>query len=320
MSRVLLGLISAVLVFAVSGCAGLAAGAESGSAAKSGKQARAQQPKPTKPPIRIGDLLGTDGRLTVLILGSDARDGVIGARTDAIIVATINPKSGKVAMVSLPRDTVNVPIAPGRTYSGRINSLFWEYERSTGKAKTALKKTKKAMAYAFGTEIDYYALVEFDGLVRLINRIGGIDVRLKEALSDPTMHLGKKGLRLKAGKRHLDGKTALAFSRTRHSDSDYGRSRRQQQVLTAAAAKVRERGSDKLSALVDIARKKIITDMPLRAAPALLELAGVARLHNVKSVVLEPGRWARQLPGTYVITPRVAEVHKLFDRFFKPVG
>jgi len=321
MSRVLLGLISAVLVFAVSGCAGLAAGAESGSGAKGGKQTKAEQPtpKPTKPPIHIGDLLGTDGRLTVLILGSDAREGVIGARTDAIIVATINPKSGKVAMVSLPRDTVNVPIAPGRTYSGRINSLFGEYKRSTGKTRPALKKTKKALAYAFGTEIDYFALVEFDGLARLINRIGGIDVRLKEALVDPTMHLGKNGLKLKAGKRHLDGKTALAFSRTRHSDSDYHRSRRQHQVLTAAAAKVRRRGADKLPTLVEVARKKIVTDMPLRAAPALFELAGVAQLDNVKTVVLEPGRWARQLPGTYVITPRVAEVHKAFDRLFKPV-
>ena len=171
------------------------------------KQAKARQatPEPTKPPIRIEDLLGTDGRLTVLILGSDARDGVIGARTDAILVGTINPVDGKIAMVSLPRDTVNVPIAPGQAYSGRINSLFWEFERSMGKTKPALKKTKQALAYAFGTEIDYYALVEFDGLVRLVNSIGGIEVTLDKALVDPTLHLGNNGLKLKAGRRELDG-------------------------------------------------------------------------------------------------------------------
>jgi LCP family protein required for cell wall assembly len=325
MSRVLLGLISAILVFAVSGCAGLAAGVEDGSktgkTGKGGKTAKVEKPKPTptKPPLKIADLVGSDGRLTVLILGSDARDNVIGQRTDTIIVVTIDPGTGRVAMVSLPRDTVNVPIAPGKAYQGRINSLFWEYERSTGKAKTALKKTKNALAYAFDTEIDYYALVEFTGLVRLINSIGGIDVTLDEALIDPTMHLGKRGLRLKAGERHLDGKKALAFSRSRHSDSDYDRSRRQQQVLAATAARIRARGITALPALVELVREKVVTDMPVRAAPALLELAGTAKLGSPKSVVLAPGRWARQLPGSYTITPRVLEVQTMFDRVFKPV-
>ena len=319
MSRVLLGLISAILVFVASGCAGLAAGAQD-EARDSARLAKAKPaPEPTKSPVRVADLLGSDGRLTVLILGSDYREGIIGARTDAIIVATINPVSGKVAMVSLPRDTVNVPIAPGKAYPGRINSLFWEYERKLGKAKPALKRVKKELAYAFDTEIDYYAMIEFDGLVRLINTIGGIDVTLAEKLVDKSMHLGDKGLKLRKGERHLDGKTALAFSRSRHTSTDYDRSRRQQQVLTASATKVRKRGLDQLANLVEAARSKIVTDMPYRAAPALLELAGKADLAKVKSVVLEPGRYARELPGTYTITPRVLEVQKLFDRVFKPV-
>jgi len=322
MSRVLLGLISAILVFALSGCAGLAAGAEGEAGARNGaKKAKVEQPtpKPTKPPIKLEDLLGSDGRLTLLILGTDAREGIIGHRTDAIIVATIDPGSGKVAMVSLPRDTVNVPIAPGEAYSGRINSLFWEYERATGKTKEALRKTKGAFAYAFGTEIDYYAMVDFNGLVRLINSIGGIDVTLDEPLIDPTMHLGNKGLKLKAGTRHLDGKTALAYSRSRHSDSDYDRSRRQQQVIAAAAEKVRSRGLSALPALVELTRKKVVTDVPLRSAPALYELAMGAKLKSPKSIVLAPGRWARPLAGTYTIAPRVLEVQKMFDRVFKPL-
>ena len=89
--------------------------------------------------------------------------------------------------------------------------------------------------------------------------------------------------------------------------------------MTATAEKVRKRGGDQLAALVDVAQKKIVTDLPLRAAPALLELAAVADLDKVKSVVLEPGRYARELPGTYTITPRVLEVQKLIDRIMKPV-
>jgi polyisoprenyl-teichoic acid--peptidoglycan teichoic acid transferase len=326
MSRILLGPISAVLVLALSGCAGLTAGAANEPDADGGRQAatssRAQKPtpEPTKPPLELADLLGSDGRLTVLILGSDARESVIGARTDTIIVATIDPTSGKVAMVSLPRDTVNVPIAPGQVYPGRINSLFWEFERASGKTGAALKKTKQALAYAFDIEIDYYALLEFDGLVRLVNGVGGVNVTLDEPLIDASMRLGGKGLRLKAGAHLLDGKTALAYARSRHSDSDYERSTRQQQVIAAAAEKVRSRGIGALPSLVEVARKKIVTDIPLRAAPALYQLVMGAKLASPKSVVLAPNRWARQLPGSYTITPRVPEVRKMFDRVFKPVN
>jgi LCP family protein required for cell wall assembly len=322
MSRVLLGLISAVLVLVVSGCGGLAAGAGDESDADRARPAktpsRAQQPtpEPTKPPLEVTDLLGTDGRLTVLILGSDAREGVVGSRTDTIIVASIDPGSGKVAMVSLPRDTVNVPIAPGNAYTGRINGLFGEFERATGKTREALKKMKEALAYAFDIEIDYYAMVEFDGLIRLVNGIGGVAVTLDEPLIDSSMRLGSKGLKLKAGKRVLDGKTALAFSRSRHSDSDYERASRQQQVIAAAAEKVRSRGLGALPALVELVSRKSATDIPLRAAPALFGLAMQAKLASPKSIVLAPGRWARELPGTYTITPRVLEVQKMFDRVF----
>jgi polyisoprenyl-teichoic acid--peptidoglycan teichoic acid transferase len=327
MSRVWLALISVVLCLVVAGCAGLAAGAEEGSAKQQDQQAKPKRtpaptptPEPTKPPLGVADLVGSDGRLTVLILGSDQRDGLAGERTDAIITASIDPSTGKVAMVSLPRDTINVPIAPGKAYAGRINALFGDFHRSSGKQKVALKKTTEALAYAFGTEIDYYVLVDFDGLVRLINSIGGIDVKLKDSLVDPSMHIGKKGLKLKKGNRHLDGKTVLAFSRSRHSDSDYQRAARQQQVIAAAADKVRNRGAKYLPSLVELAQHKVVTDLPLRAAPALLELAGGARLASPKSIVLAPGRWARIVPGTYTISPRVLEVQKMFAKVFNAVG
>ncbi len=320
MSRALLALAFTLLALIAAGCSEPAADSRRDQGSGGGRQAVVDPtPEPTKPPLRVEDLLGEDGRLTVLVLGSDYRDGVIGSRTDAIIVASIDPRSGKVAMVSLPRDTVNVPIAPGQVYGGRINSLFGEYERASGKPKAALKKVKRDLSYAFGVEIDYYTMVEFDGLIRLVNSIGGVDVTLKETLVDPTIHVGQNGLRLKAGQRELDGKRALAFSRSRHADSDYGRSRRQHQVLTAAAAKVRQRGADQLPALVDVARKKVMTDLPLRAAPALLTLAASAKLDDVKSVVLEPDRYARQLAGSYTIVPKVLEQQKLFDRLMKPV-
>lgn len=322
MSRVPLGLVSAALCLVLSACSGLATGpgeqtaprqVAKGAPAGGAAPAAVPTPAPTKPPPQLSDLLGADGRLTVLILGSDVRKNIIGERTDTIIVASIDPATGKVSLISLPRDTVNVPIAPGRAYPGRINGLYGELQRSTGKKK-ALSKTREALAYAFGTEIDYYALVDFSGLVRLIDSIGGVQVTLDEALIDPTMHLDSRGLRLKAGTHRLSGKEALAYARSRHTSDDYDRSRRQQQVIVAAAEQVRRRGVSALPALAELVRKKTITDLPLRAAPVLLELAAKADLATPRSIVLEPVRWARELPGSYTITPRVLEIQKLFDR------
>jgi LCP family protein required for cell wall assembly len=324
MSRARLGLICAALSFALSACSGLAAGQGEGTRTGPPREAAPRStpqptPEPTKPPPSVAELAGDDGRLTVLILGSDVRKGIIGERTDAIIVATIDPATGKVAMVSLPRDTVNVPIAPGVAYPDRINSLYFDLQQQTDKPRSALVKLKEALAYAFDTQIDHYVLVDFDGLVKLIDGIGGIEVALDEELIDPSMHLGPRGLRLRAGTPRLTGKEALAFARSRHTDSDYDRSRRQQQVIVAAAEKVRQRGLAALPVLVELARKKVLTDIPLRAAPALLELAGRADLVEPKGIVLEPVRWARILPATYTISPRILEVQKLFDRLFGPL-
>lgn len=316
MTRAALGLICAALLVVVTGCSGMVSGADSTPPPRERKARPTPTPAPTKPPLRVADLVGKDGRLTVLLLGSDRRKNIVGERTDAIIVVSVDPKSGKVAMVSLPRDTVNVPTAPGRVYAGRINALYFTLQAGKGKRKAALNKLRDTLAYAFDTEIDYYALVDFEGVVRLVQTIGGVTVKLDEPLIDPSMHIGKRGLRLKAGRQTLDGQHALAFTRSRHTSSDYDRSRRQHQVLDGAAERVVGQGADLLPALAKTVRKHVVTDLPLRAAPALLELAGQVDLAKVRSIVLEPPRWARQVPGTYTIAPRVAEVQKLFDRLF----
>ena len=322
-----LGLILISALVALAGCSGLGAFIpEETSRPRAGRDPVAPDPTATPTPRgpQLGDLLGTDGRLTILILGSDVRKGIIGERMDAIIVATVHPRTGKVALVSLPRDTASVPIGPGQSYAGRINGLFWELERSTGKRKVALRRTREALEYAFGVEIDYAALVDFKGLVRLIDGIGGIQLTLKEPFVDLTMHIGRKagkrGLRLKAGTRRLDGKTALAYARSRHTDSDYGRSRRQHEVLVAAAAGVRQRGVAALPDLVRLAGRHLLTDLPLEAAPVLLELAARADLEAPRSMVLEPGRYARPGSVLYTIVPKVVEVRKMFARVFGPIG
>jgi LCP family protein required for cell wall assembly len=257
----------------------------------------------------------------VLILGSDKRKKIVGERTDTMIMATLDPQSGNVAMVSLPRDTVDVPIAKNKAYRDRINTLYWSFLQSSGKKKlVALKKTRQAFEFAFDTEIDYSALVDFKGLIRLVNAIGGVDVKVKDSVVDPSMEVGKKKtFRIRKGERTLDGKTALAFSRSRHTTSDYDRSRRQQEVLAAAVDKVRDAGLEALPALVAKVQKYVVTDVPLSAAPAMLQLAKSAGLMSAKNMVLEPGKFARSGSILYTIVPNIGVVRAMMNKSFGPV-
>lgn len=281
-------------------------------------------PRPTAMPEIAGfaEIAGSDGRLTILVLGSDARRNLTGERTDAILVATIDPGSGRVAMASLPRDTVNVPIGPGRTFASpnRINGLLQAFELDGAERAEALRKVRKAVAYAFDIEIDGYVLIGFRGLERLVDRIGGVTVTLDAPLVDPTMHLTKRGLRLKAGANALAGNEALAFSRTRHSDSDYQRTARQQQLIAAIGRKVVENGPAALPALAEYALTQVETDLPLSALPVLAELGARARWKTYRGVVLGPTAFAGPGPLLYTIALRLDPVRATMDRLFGPVG
>jgi len=272
------------------------------------------------PPIAGFDAIsGSDGRLTILLLGSDARGKVVGERTDAIMVMTIDASTGRVSMAGLPRDTVNVPIGDGEVYASRITGLLQSYQLGGSGRKEALRKVTRAMAYAFDIEIDAYVLIGFIGVRRLIDQIGGVDVFLDRPLWDSTMHVTKKGLKLQAGANHLDGGRALAFARTRYTDSDYQRAARQQQLLIAVATKVLDNGPDALPALAELGLRHVETDLSLDALPVLTELAGRARLRAYKSVVLGPSQYAGAGPEPYTIELQLDAVRAMFDRLFGPV-
>jgi anionic cell wall polymer biosynthesis LytR-Cps2A-Psr (LCP) family protein len=191
--------------------------------------------------------------------------------------------------------------------------------RAGANRREAIRRFEGALEFAFRVEIDHYVLVDFEDVKRLIDAVGGVVVRLDEPLVDPTMHVTRRGLRLKAGRRHLDGATALAFSRSRHSDSDYERSRRQHQVLAATAKRVLERGLAALPALAELAIGRVETDIPLDAAPALFELARRADLRRPKSVVLAPSAFAAPGPIVYTTVLRLEAVRRMFDRAFRPI-
>jgi len=130
--------------------------------------------------------------------------------------------------------------------------------------------------------IDGYAKVDMDDFQSLVDAVDGIDVNPDKALDDP-----KIGLKLDAGKQHLDGATALKYVRSR-VDTDYGRAARQQEVILALVAKLVDPKTDvDLLSLLD-GLKSLDTDLPLEKLPTLVEIARRANGADATRQVIKP--------------------------------
>jgi polyisoprenyl-teichoic acid--peptidoglycan teichoic acid transferase len=242
-------------------------------------------------------LLGSDGRFTILLLGSDYRPAHPGNRTDAIMVVSLDPATGKVAAFSVPRDTSYFPLPGGGTFAAKVNGLYQHLLVSTSNGNAAMKN---AVGKAFNIEIDDMAFIGFAGVRQLINAIGGVDVTLDHAYYDPEYWVNShhQGWGLPAGTSHLNGDRALIFARSRKGDNDFERTRRQQLLVMAALEKVRHLGPDRLPALLRVAASTVRTDLPLAQAVALFQLIATADLDHAKRAVFGPRAYAESTGGT----------------------
>lgn len=215
-------------------------------------------PTPNAPPARAP--------VTVLLLGSDQRpDETDPARTDAIIVARIDPQRQRVALLSLPRDLwVTIP-GYGET---RINAAHvWGeiYKDPAG----GIGLAQKTVSNLLNIPIDYTVYINFQGFIGAIDALGGVPVDVEKELYDdhfPTMDYGYTVAHFLPGRQQMDGETALMYSRIRHPDSDFARMRRQQAVLIGVLTSLREHNVlQNLQQLEDVTsalRDYVKTDLP----------------------------------------------------------
>lgn len=159
---------------------------------------------------------------------------------DTIIVASYNPKLHTVTMLSLPRDLI--VMAEGDTV-GKINSVMSRAFNHNGHdinlaAQTLSKKLEKIT----GLTIPYYALIDFDGFIKLVDVVGWVDIDVPQHFLDMKYPVDRNGefeiFELPQWMNHLNWYNALKYARSRHSTSDFSRSRRQQQVIKAIIDKV----------------------------------------------------------------------------------
>ncbi len=260
-------------------------------------------PSPTAAPTPSGPdtLLGSDGRFTILLLGSDYRPSNPGNRTDAMMVVSVDPVSGDTAAFSVPRDTWGFPLPTRGSYGAKVNELFEELESRNGKGEDGIKR---AFARAFSIEVDHYALIGFNGVRKLVDAVGGVDVTLDRPYRDPYYWVSprKRGFSLPAGTSHLDGDEALVFARSRKGDNDFGRARRQQILVAAALDKVRDRGLANLPRLLRVADEYVRTDLPLERLPDLVSIVDRAKTGRARQTVFGPSRYATpRSDGSFVL-------------------
>lgn len=164
-----------------------------------------------------------------LLLGIDTRDGEI-SRTDTIMVLSKNKNTGEFKLVSFMRD-IYADIPGYQNY--KINTAYYLGEKeSEGNGVNLLKDTLNEM---FGIPIHHYAIVDFKSFESLIDIIApeGIEIDVEKNMSKEI------GVSLKKGLHHLNGKELLGYARFRKdAEGDFGRVRRQQQVINAVKEQV----------------------------------------------------------------------------------
>ena len=234
-------------------------------------------PSPTPIPLDQA-MLGR--RFTVLVVGADSNSARQArgedVNTDALMVVSVSADKARIAMMSLPRDTVDIPMPDGSIYHGKVNGIA---------QKLGIEALRGAMATLIGQPIDRYIRVDMDDFAWMVDAVGGIDVEVETRISDSQVHLF-----LEPGPAHLDGAQALAFSRTR-ADSDYRRGGRQQQVLVALARKWLDPGLAGLMASVRLLGS-LQTDITLEELPTLLEIGRRSASAEVSGIVLQPPRFS----------------------------
>lgn len=178
--------------------------------------------------------------ITIVVLGSDQRPDWRHWNTDVIQYVVIYPDIPSVSILSIPRDLyVYVP----NFHMMRINQadMYGELHGHDGGGLGLLNQT---MLYNLGITADYYVKVNFEGLIEIVNIMGGIDVPVHCYVEDYWPYPNEDGsysrFALEPGLRHLDGREALWYSRTRKTTSVFDRERRQQQVLEALWRKAKE--------------------------------------------------------------------------------
>ena len=197
--------------------------------------------------------------LRILVMGLDENwtekdiEYTAGARTDTLLGVNVDLSSKQISVLSIPRDLwVYIP----KSGYAKINEAFGD---------GGPQRVESTIVKDFQTPpFDYYIVLKIDATKNIVNALGGLDVNVEKDMDyDDTW--GHLHIHLKKGLQHLDGEQAVGYVRFRHDpEGDFGRMRRQRQVISILAKRLRDPDiALHLPALLGIFKDNVRTDMPL---------------------------------------------------------
>ena len=294
---------------------------------------------------------------SILLLGygGGTHDG--GLLTDTIMLAQIRPKDEEVRLISIPRDLWSpIQIESENTENKKINEAYAigsddkKYPNKktefTGKAGGG-EMAKYTVEQVTGIKPDYFVAMDFDGFVKIIDNLGGVDVKVNQTFDDPFYPIeelkndtcGKSEEEMKSleatmsgdkleqqytcryellhfdkGVQHMDGTTALKYSRSRHSNvggGDFNRAERQKVVITAVRDKVMNIGFvSKIIPTFQTLTRHITTDIDLTKMSELVSKAEEISKYKIISIALTDQNVlvnAKASTGQFILNPKLGE-------------
>lgn len=253
-----------------------------------------------------------DGRVNVLLLGGDGGEGRTGVRTDTVILASINTKTGVTSTFSLPRNMMNAQFPESSPlhdlypdgYNGSeddgfymLNAVYGQIpERHPGvlgeSDNEGADAIKQAVSGSLGIDVDYYLLVNLEGFKEVVDAMGGVTVNINEPIAiegNTDAGIPPKDYLAPGKDRKLDGYEALWYSRGRWGSDDYERMERQRCMISAiidAADPVTL--FRRYTKIADAGKEVVYTDIPRDLVPAFVELGTrIQDADNIKSVVFK---------------------------------
>lgn len=279
---------------------------------------------PVKTLLSLDSLKTYDNNVTVLILGIPGKNHDGGTLTDSIIVANYNLKTHKLLTISIPRDIWS------KTLQDKINTAY-----AYGEAKQkngGLKLAKAEIEAVVGIPIQYATVIDFDKFREIVDLLGGVEIDVERSFvdkqfpiagkedntcgGDPEFKCRYETISFKKGPNHMDGATALKYTRSRHAigieGGDFARNKRQQKMLQAIKKKffisLKQFNIDRWKELYQAFEYLLIRDITNQQLAIILKNIVFAKNFSQSEVVLSQDFFTASgnnaYNGQYILLPK----------------
>jgi polyisoprenyl-teichoic acid--peptidoglycan teichoic acid transferase len=196
--------------------------------------------------------MSTSDRVNILVMGygGSGHDGAY--LTDSMVVMSLMPQSHHTTLIAVPRDLWVQNPANSGNYT-KINAVYPVASQNNANAVAGGDAAAQKVSLVTGLDIKYWMTINFAGFRDFINAIGGVDVNVPDSFKanypandDPSINASWKIVQFTKGLHHMDGETAIEYARARYvidnpaEGTDFARSARQQLIMKAALAKLKD--------------------------------------------------------------------------------